>query len=88
MDFSENGSIEFFDKAQSEHCKTLRYTLFISIWSLMSADEWNKVDGKLSKYDEVTVDGEFILLVIQGQASTKNIFGKLWLLNLTGTFTE
>ena len=43
----------------------------------MSADEWNKVDGKLSKYDEVTVDGEFILLVIQGQASTKNIFGKL-----------
>ena len=28
----------------------------------MSADEWNKVGGKLSKYDEVTVDGEFYII--------------------------
>ena len=57
MDFSENVDIEFFDKAQSEHWKTLQYTLFMYICAFLSVDKWNKVDGELSKRDEVTVDG-------------------------------
>ena len=35
MDFSEDGAIVFFDKVQSEHWKTLQYTLFISICSFL-----------------------------------------------------
>ena len=57
MDFSENVDIEFFDKAQSEHWKTSQYTLFMYICAFLSVDKWNKVDGELSKRDEVTVDG-------------------------------
>ena len=38
MDFSENGSIEIFDKAQSENWQTLHYALFMSICSFLSVD--------------------------------------------------
>ena len=62
MDFSENGAIENFDKSQSEHWQTSQYTLFMSICYFLSVYEWNKLDGKLSKFDEVTVDGEFYII--------------------------
>ena len=55
MYFSENCPIEMFDKAQLEHWQTFHYTFFMSIFSFLSVDEWNKVDVKLSKFDEVTV---------------------------------
>ena len=59
MDFSENGAIEIFEKAQSEHWRTQQYTLFMSICTWIMSDGWNKVSGKWDKCDEVTVDGEF-----------------------------
>ena len=59
MDFLENGAIENFDKAQSENWQTLQYSLFMSTCSFLSVDKWNKIDGKLSKCNVVTVDGEF-----------------------------
>ena len=59
--FSENGPIENFDKAQSEHWKTEQYTLFMSIFSFLKTDKWNKVDGDLEVGQEVTVDGEFYI---------------------------
>ena len=34
----------------------------MSICSFLSVVEWNKVDGKLSRCDEVIVDGEFIII--------------------------
>ena len=60
MDYSENGPIENYDKAQSEHWKTEQFTLFMSMCSFLVSDEWNKVNGLLKKCDEVTVDGEKI----------------------------
>ena len=62
MDFSQNVAIKCFDKAQSKHWQKLNYSLFMSIWSFLSVDEQNKVDGKFSKYDEVNVDGEFYII--------------------------
>ena len=62
MDFLQNGAIKTFDKAQSEHWQTLQYAMFMSICSFLSYDEYNKVDGKLSKCDEVTVDGDFYII--------------------------
>ena len=61
MDFSENGAIEIFDKAQSEHWQTQQYTLFMSICTCLMSDKLNKVSGKLDKYDEVTVYGKFYI---------------------------
>ncbi len=58
IDFSKNGSIENFDKIQSEHWITNQYTLFMSIISFLLVDEWNKVEGILEIDAEVTVNGE------------------------------
>lgn len=58
IDFSENGSIEDFDKVQSQHWNTHQYTLFISICSWLLSEDWNEVTGKLSVGDAVTVYGE------------------------------
>eukprot|EP00957_Ditylum_brightwellii_P113930 8685363-Ditylum_brightwellii.AAC.1 len=58
IDFSENGSIDNFDKVQSKYWGTSQYTLFMSISSWLLVDEWNKTDGALSASDEVTVEGE------------------------------
>ena len=62
IDFSKNGAIENFDKAQSEHWISKQYTLFMSIWAFLLSDEWNKTSGELDRGDEVTVDGEFYIL--------------------------
>ena len=59
IDFAENGSIENFDKVQSEHWVTKQYTLFVSISSFLMVDEWNKDTGELPLGAEVTVHGEF-----------------------------
>lgn len=58
IDFAENGTIENFDKVQSEHWITKQYTLFMSVSSFLKVDIWNKVDGHLSIGAEVTVNGE------------------------------
>ena len=59
IDFSENGIIENADKKlQAEHWVTKQYTLFISIASFLSVDEWNNISGKLNDNAEVTVHGE------------------------------
>ncbi len=58
IDFAENGSIENFDKIQSEHWVTNQYTLFMSIVSFLMVDEWNKEVGILNNNAEVTVNGE------------------------------
>ena len=39
IDFSENGSIENFDKVQSEHWVTRQYTLFMQVVSFLEVDE-------------------------------------------------
>ena len=62
IDFSENGAIENFDKAQSEHWISKQYTLFMSIWAFLLSDEWNKTSGELDRGDEVTVAREFYIL--------------------------
>ena len=61
IDFSENGPIENFDKAQSKHWKTKQYTLFMPVTSFLMADVWNSIDSNIEKCDEVTVDGEFYI---------------------------
>ncbi len=58
IDFAKNGSIENFDKIQSEHWITNQYTLFMSIVSFLLVDEWNKEEGILEIDAEVTVNGE------------------------------
>ncbi len=58
IDFSENGSIENFDKVQSEHWISKQYTLFMSITSFLKFDEWNDEENKLDVGAEVTVNGE------------------------------
>ena len=85
MDFSENSTNEIFDKAQSENWQTLQYTLFMSICSFLSYDEYNKVDGKLSKCDEVTVDGEFYIIGQPRPIIEKEYF---WETLTAGTCTE
>jgi hypothetical protein len=49
QDLSENGTIENFEKAQSEHWQKQQYTLFISIVSFLVNDEWNCIEGRLKK---------------------------------------
>jgi hypothetical protein len=71
IDFSENGSIENFDKVQSEHWQTKQYTLFILVICFFMVDEWNKEDGVLRVEDKVTVDGE--IYVIGNQWLTLNM---------------
>jgi hypothetical protein len=71
IDFSENGSIENFDKVQSEHWQTKHYTLFISVFCFLMVDEWNKEDGVLRVGDEVTVEGE--IYIIGNQQPTVNM---------------
>ena len=58
IDFAENGTIENFDKVQSEHWITKQYTLFMSVSSFLEVDKWNDEDGKLEIGSEVTVNGE------------------------------
>jgi hypothetical protein len=58
IDFAKNGSIENFDKIQSEHWITNQYTLFMSIVSFLMVNEWNKEEGILEIDAEVTVNGE------------------------------
>jgi hypothetical protein len=58
IDFAKNGSIENFDKIQSEHWITNQYTLFMSIVSFLLVDKWNKEEGILEIDAEVTVNGE------------------------------
>jgi hypothetical protein len=41
IDFADNGSIENFDKVQSENWISKQYTLFMSITSFLKVDEWN-----------------------------------------------
>lgn len=61
QDFAENGSIENFDKLQSEHWQKSQYTLFMAINSFLLVDEWNKTEGSLDEGNEVTVDGELYI---------------------------
>ena len=61
QDFSENGTIENFDKIQSEHWQTIQYTLFMAILSFLLVDEWNKQQGELEIGSEVTVNGELYI---------------------------
>lgn len=63
IDFSENGSIENYDKVQSEHwaAGSNQYTLFMFMISFLLVDEWNKTDGDLAIGQEVTVDGEIYI---------------------------
>jgi hypothetical protein len=58
IDFAENGSIENFDKVQSEHWISKQYTLFMSITSFLKVDEWNHEENNLDVGAEVTVNGE------------------------------
>lgn len=58
IDFAENGTIENFDKVQSEHWVTKQYTLFMSVSSFLEIEKWNRSDGELNVGDEVTVNGE------------------------------
>jgi hypothetical protein len=61
IDFSENGSIENFDKVQSEHWVTRQYTLFMQVASFLEVDEWNKHGGNLEVGQEVTAHGELYI---------------------------
>ncbi len=58
IDFAENGSIENFDKVQSEHLILKQYTLFMSITSFFQVVGWNDKENKLDVGAEVTVNGE------------------------------
>ncbi len=58
IDFAENGSVENFDKVQSEHWISKQYTLFMSITSFLKVDEWNDEENKLDVGAEVTISGE------------------------------
>ena len=85
IDFSENGVIENYDKAQSEHWITKQYTLFMSAISFLLAEEWNKSDGELKAGDEVTVDGE---LYIRGQPRPKINQASYWAVVTTHVYGE
>ncbi len=56
IDFAENGTIENFDKVQSEHWVTKQYTLFMSVSSFLEIEKWNLSDGELNVGSEVTVN--------------------------------
>jgi hypothetical protein len=58
IDFAENGSIENFDRVQSEHWISKQYTLFMSITSFLKVDEWNDEENKLDIGAQVIVNGE------------------------------
>ncbi len=61
IDFTENRTIENFDKVQSEHLITEEYTLFIYICSFLEVDKWNDECGELALSAEVTVNSEHYL---------------------------
>ena len=56
--FSENGGIDNVQKLQAEHWMNVQYTLFVSMYSFLLSDKWDKTEGELSAGDQVTVFGE------------------------------
>ena len=69
MDFLENGAIEKFNKAQSEHWQIQYLTHFMLIILWLKSDDWNKVDRILKTNDEITVKGKFMRLSRLGLTS-------------------
>ena len=47
IDFAENGTIENFDKVQSEHWVTKQYTTFMSVSSFLVVDKWIQRGGEV-----------------------------------------